>query len=1215
MHLPASDHADIKSTGHHKLLQSIVTLCAFALLGSPAYAQLSGKGEIKGVVTDPSGAVVAHASVTATSVTRGIKSTQTTSAAGDYDISPLDPDNYTVTVAAAGFQTVTQQNVNVNALEISNVNVTLTVGAESESITVSTAPPAIETSNATLGATMEQAMYAALPIQMGNGNTPDQRRATDFATLMPGVQGNETSGNATTNVGVINGSGSRGAAAAVYVNGIPFTSVAGEGDTRFVWTAISVDAVNQFQVQTTGYSALYEGQGVENFTVKSGTNSYHGAAYEYFRNTFLDTWGFFSPAFLSASGKPSKPTEHQNEYGIVLSGPILKNRLFLFGNYDAFRFSHGPQPIFQTIPTTAEQNGDFSAIAHIYDPRTTTCVGSNCTRQEFSNDFIPLSLRSQVARNLQQYLPIPTNLNSTNNYLAGFKSGLSNWNTANRIDWIISQRHNLSFVGAFGRQASIGPASQTSQPSRNQGPVPYNYGQEYAPKTVVLIFQDTFTFSPHIVNQFNYGFGRYNGPTFNSDLGSPHGAAENGITGLPAGQVSDAFPIVTFSGIDAPTTWAGAFAKVQIANSYDLIDNLQWIVGRHSLTFGGEIAWLQYQNLSATTGTTQLTIANTQNETANYIAGTSTLNTATGVAYASFLTGAPDNMTFTQNAYLENGARFRPISPYVQDDWKVNTRLTVNLGLRWDFYPTYVEQHNQLSFLNPTLVNPVTGNMGALQFAGSGSVNCNCSTNVSNYYKNFGPRIGLAFQSDPKTVWRASWGVMYTHGNGVGGSSASTTGTGTQGFSANPTAQATNGVPRVYLDSGFPAYTAPPFLNSGYGTGYSTNQLQSPQAMSYGDPYLGGRAPEYINWSFGFQHQLSDTITMTVSYVGSQGHFELPDTSNARGQWINQLNPQYLSLGAALSNKATPAALAAAGVTAPYPSFDPSQTIAQSLKPFQQYNSISDTYGNIANSNYNALQVSVMKRPSKGLQFMANYTWSRAIDDGGTFRSGYAIPAQYSNTGRSYRVDAIERAESTTSQPQHAVVTGVYDLPFGTAGFGADKRWVRILAGGYKFSAIYQAYSGSPLPLTGSNCGFVSTVGAAGTCEPTYTPGFTGQARINGAWGDGVLANNTSRSFISPNAFINTPSTAASPIFGNVSRTAPYGIIGPGNYSLDISLRRSFGLGREGAHLLLEADLYNVTNHTLFGGIATTVGNSNFGTVSTQANLSRDAQLTARIEF
>jgi Carboxypeptidase regulatory-like domain/TonB-dependent Receptor Plug Domain len=267
----------------------LIFFIAVVLLCNPsAHAQLSGKGEIKGVVTDSSGAVVSGATVTATSTTQGTKLIRTTSSSGDFDLTPLNPDIYRIVVTANGFRTLTQENVQVNALEVSNLKLALTIGSESQSIDVSAAPPALETSNAVLGATMEQELYAALPIQMGAGGNPDQRRATDFAVLMPGVQGNETNGNATTNTGVVNGSGSRGAASSVYINGIPFTSVAGQGDTRFVWTAISVDAIDQFQVQTSGYSAIYEGMGVQNYSTKSGGNKYHGSAYEYFRNTALE---------------------------------------------------------------------------------------------------------------------------------------------------------------------------------------------------------------------------------------------------------------------------------------------------------------------------------------------------------------------------------------------------------------------------------------------------------------------------------------------------------------------------------------------------------------------------------------------------------------------------------------------------------------------------------------------------------------------------------------------------------------------------------------------------------------------------------------------------------------------------------------------------------------------------------------------------------------
>ena len=176
------------------------------------------------------------------------------------------------------------------------MKLTLTVGSETQTVDVSTAPPQLETSNATLGATMENDLYSALPIEMGAYGNPDQRRATDFAFLMPGVQGNNTTGNATTNTGIVNGSGSRGAVSAVYVDGIPFVRAGGNGDPRYVWTAISVDAVDQFQVQTSGYSAIYEGQGIQNYTIKAGGNKYHGSVYEFFRNTALDTWGFFGPA-------------------------------------------------------------------------------------------------------------------------------------------------------------------------------------------------------------------------------------------------------------------------------------------------------------------------------------------------------------------------------------------------------------------------------------------------------------------------------------------------------------------------------------------------------------------------------------------------------------------------------------------------------------------------------------------------------------------------------------------------------------------------------------------------------------------------------------------------------------------------------------------------------------------------------------------------------
>ncbi len=521
-----------------------------------ARAQLTGKGAITGTVMDKTGAVIPGADVAATNIATGITTKTVSTSTGDYHFSNLDPGIYTVTTNAKGFQRLVQENIHVNALESQTYNPSLAVAAAGqETITVTAAPPQLETSNAAMGATMEEQTYSELPVEMGAFGSPDQRRATDFEYVMPGVQGNETNGNATTNTGVINGSGSRGAASDVYVNGVPFVRAGGNGDPRYVWTAISVDAVEQFQVQTIGYSAAYEGQGVMNYTVKQGGSQLHGSVYDFVRNTALDTWGFFGKAPNPATGVPVKPIEHSNEYGILLSGPLIpfgswKHKVFFFGNYDGFRYSSAnPTPI--TFPTAAEQAGDFSAFLNlatpvkIYDPSSQaactansdqwflpvsvwlrprryrrTCGQSGCPGIGNPPNVIPSSQFSTIAKNMQKLLPtssIGTGLQ--NNYIAPNKTGLSNWSTTDRIDFLMTSRDTLSFIAAIGRQASSNPVGQTTA-GRNVGPVPFNHGQTYAPKTAVGIIEEAHVFTPNLLNQFDWGYARYNGPTFNPDSGA-----------------------------------------------------------------------------------------------------------------------------------------------------------------------------------------------------------------------------------------------------------------------------------------------------------------------------------------------------------------------------------------------------------------------------------------------------------------------------------------------------------------------------------------------------------------------------------------------------------------------------------------------------------------------------------------------------------------------
>ena len=1240
----------------------LVVIVVFAGVAS-ARGQLAGKGSIRGSVTDPSGAVVPGAEVVATSTSRGTSLTAKSSSSGDYELSPLDADIYTVTVTASGFATLKQEDVHVNSLEVSNVNIVLKVGSEGESVTVSSAPPQLETSNATLGATMENDLYSALPLEMGAYGNPDQRRATDFAFLMPGVQGNNTNGNPTTNTGIVNGSGSRGAVSAVYIDGLPFVRAGGNGDPRYVWTAISVDAVDQFQVQTSGYSAIYEGQGIQNYTIKAGGNKFHGSVYEFFRNTALDTWGFFGPVPNPATGKATKPIEHSNEYGINLGGPLipigsLKEKLFFFGNYSGFRYS-SQTPTQLTFPTPAQQQGDFSALCNtfdskgnctsgtqIYDPYTqaacTAANGGTLCRNPYAFNKIPASEFSAVALKMQSFLPAGIGTALQNNYISPNSTGLTNWSTTERVDYAFTKKDTLTLVAAIGRQASSNPVGQTTV-GRNVGPIPYNYGQTYAPKTAVGVIEETHTFSPTIINQFKYGYARYNGPTFNADQLPPYAASAMGVTGLPVGAAQGSFPITTYSGSNAPTNWAGTTPNVTIAQNYTLLDSVQWIKGNHSFTFGGQIAWLLYNVNNATGGSTPITLANAVTETGGISKGA--IVSGTGNAYASLLVGQIDKTSFTTyNIEQVFGTRFRAISPYVQDNWKVNSKLTLDIGLRWDYFPTLREVHNAQSFFNPNLANPVTGVNGALQFAGSGTNTCNCSTPVNNYYKNFGPRLGLAYQIDDKTVIRASYGIMFTHGNAVGGLATSL---GTLGFSSAPSFSSSGSTflstaPFNGNNGAIPAYTVASGTASGpaFGTGYTTTNgyTGTPSSMGYADPYLGSRAPEYINWSFGFQHQWTNSLTSSISYVGSQGHFLQTDGLNPRGYWSNGLDPKYLSLNTNLTLSGTALKTFCAANSGLCPStvniFTSGQQLSTLLKPFP-YQGVSDSFGYVANSNYHAVQVTANMRASHGLTFMANYTWSRTIDDGGTFRTGYPIPAAFSNTGTAWAADRIERTVSTSNQPQHLVITGVWELPFGRTVF-ADAGWQRAVFGGFKFSEIFQAFSGSPLPLTGSSC---QTNPAQTTCLPNLNPNFAGAARINGKWGHGITAANTGAiSYIAPSAgtesaptgpfisptllavnsqFPNGSPFASSYTFSNAPRTAPYNIYGPGNYTLDIGLIRSFPLHiTESTKVDLRADWYNITNHTLFAVASTQLGSTSFGQVAPNTTAPRKSvQLSGRIWF
>ena len=1293
-----------------------IAFLALMMIAGSAIAQNAGTGAIEGTILDATDAVVPNATVTATNVDTGVVATRPSTSAGFYSIGSLLPGNYTVTVTAKGFQTFKQENLVIDSSHVSGLNVHLTTGSTTETITVSAKPPALETTNAALGGTIENNEYTALPVIISG---LQQRDVTQFSNLLPGAQvppGGRSS--------IIGGTAQR--LGELYLDGLPLTTISQQGDNRPVFNIVPLESIDSIQVVTSGFSAQYQGGGLENYSTKSGTNQYHGALFEYIRNTAFDAW-----SFTAKPGGPNvvrqvvngvivtvpgpKTPEHQNEYGFTIGGPISipkvfngHDRLFFYATYDRFHSSQGANPTASTLPTTLMRSGDFRELIPasaggigntsganypVYDPTTqASCtahsttgacryqygygpgVGSgaagNPVRTGAPVNVIPAGQLSPITQYLEKFLPAPSiDIPGViqNNYYAGLPSGYQNWIYSVRIDYN-TEKNRLSFLLTGGNRHAVPYTSTTTN-----FPVPYLVSTLSTVAGHYASMEDSYTIKPNLVNQFKFGFMNFGGPpVLNPTNGiTQYELKTAGVTGLPPGQASENFPGVTFAGANAQGTWATpSTGSTTVSETYTLVDNLQWVKGRHAMTFGFQYQWLQDNASTADTSSLPLTLAFSLNETAN-LSG-STFATGTGYAYASYMLGAVGSSSVTQQNFTVLGGRYRPVSPYFQDDWKVTPKLTLNLGLRWDYFPTYREVLDRWSFLNPTIANPITGNPGALQFAGDHGgtgVSCGCRTPAQNYYKNFGPRIGFAYAVDDKTVFRGAYAVLFSHGGGTGGAGGAATGTGQAGFNSTASFADNTSGPAFYLNNnpafsapnsnfGGPTYVLPAIapitaasqgLNTGYYLTSSGAFSGTGSAISYADPYLSGRAPELSFYNFGMQREVFKNLTVTVNYVGTQSHF-LAGAANMRGLQAGQMNPQYLALGSFLTKQATvpniTAAQLATGITLPVPytgytnaaNVSTSPTIAHMLTWMPQYSASNDTWGTVANANYNAFQLTVDKRLSQGLSMTVNYSYSRNIDDAGTARSGWAIPAFATSDGRAWTQNRIDRSLSVNNLPQLLSIFGVYSLPFGKGKIGSDSFLVRALAGGWQLSEIFQYSSGLPLSVV-ATCNSTENIGQ-GTCMPDFNPNFSGSLRTGDGWGHGATAANLpTKSYLNGYIPVSTSATGVSGTtavacgsstgpfctskdysIGNVTRVAPYGLRGQGTYRLAASVSRTFNI-TERLNFVFRVDCQNVTNHTTFGNnaqnnqIGVNVSNSNFGTLNFASTDSRAFQFGGRLQF
>jgi hypothetical protein len=1161
-----------------------INVLFLSLCGSVATAQVGGTGTIQGTVTDPTGAAVAGASVAATNVATGVETIRKTTDTGFFALSPLQPGEYTVTVKADGFQTLSQQHVVVVALSTVGLNPKLELGVTTQSIVVQDAPPQLHTDDATLGSSMENALYSALPLAM-NGVPRDP---TQFIALVPGVNNASTQAAGPTTAAFNGGQTYHNE---VYLEGMPLTSAGTQGDTRYLAFAVSVDAVDQFQVETNGAKAQYEGQGVENYVMKSGTNSFHGAAFEYFRNTALDARGFFPVA---------RPIDHQNEYGGLIGGPIKKNKLFFFTNYDGYQYNSGLlNPTLQSIPTLAEQKGDFSGLPAsqvIYDPKSQTCVGATCSRTPFAGNIIPASRLSPIAQSLQSYLPAPTNSNIQNNYLPSLPIQLSTWNMTAKVDANLSDRHRLFGFFAGGNYATNFTGSLNQAGAAGVLPEPYTQGRIVSESVKMAQIHDTITIRPTLLNQFSYSVNRIWIPLQNPTVDGAY-PQKAGIKGLPPSVVQLTFPDINFTGTNSPGGWQGTNAHFfnEAANTFTAQDNIMWVKGSHNMVFGFQWQSLQDNENFALTGTFNFNSAQTQGYNAS-----GSLLTATGNSYASYLLGAVNSSGISQNAIGETGGRYKDYALYFQDDWKVSSRLTLNLGLRWDLMGPFTEVNNLMSFFDPNLPNPaVGGRLGALNFAGSGSNHCNCDTPVATHYKNFGPRLGAAYRINDKTVLRGGYAIMYVHVGGVGGRNNSRQGLSQLGFNATNNATSPgNNDPAYYWDAGVPPIAqAPPFIDPSYGTGFITANPTGVQNPVYGSPDIGGKPPYYENWNFGIQRSLSADMTLGLAYTGSTGKF-LAGPGNGSGTLLNIAPLQYLKLGALLTATANTANIAAAqaiipGIQLPFPNFV--GTIGQMVRPYPQYSTISAPWFDVGQSNYQGLQVTLNRRFNHGLTFTSGYTFSKELDN---LLASARNPFDYS----------LEKSRGGIDHRHVFQGTFAYQLPFGAGQkLNPGNVAARALVSRWTFSGLVTFSSGSPLALTGSAC---NAGGILGTCIPNYNPAFNGNIRINGNYGDGNVIGGTPTAYLDRTAFV----APAAYTWGNLPRTGVYGLNAPYTYSLDLSVRREFAL-HERVKLAIQGDAFNIFNAVCFAAPALNPDQASFGTLTAQANQPRKLQLNARITF
>ena len=1198
----------VKQLFRNKMLQ-IATLLSLLYVASsclfvvqPLAAQVSGNGSIEGTVTDTSGNLIAGATVTCTSTATEISVMKTTTSAGFYVVSPLNPGDYTVEFKAQGFGTVRQEHIMVQPIEVAGLNMTLKVGATTEQVTVTTAPPALDTVNGTLDTVLPSEAYESLPVAMNGG----PKSPLAFTSNLP---------TATTdhNYSTFYLAGGGQGASVIYLNGLPDANATIGGDQRPMTAGTSTEIVSESQVILSGIPAFYSGTGVINVVSKSGTDRFHGDVYENVRNTVFDSAPYLAGGVV--------PLEHQNEYGFSVGGPAIKNHVFFFFNLDRYKLNQGSSPQLVTIPTAAAASGDFSGYGvNIYDPSTTSCSSPGvCTRTQFSyngkKNVIPPGQISNISKVFEASLPAPTNSSLTNNYSSVFANGATQQMYDAKVDWIVNQNHRVYFLMERGKAAPLTISGG--------GGLPLPFGGSligYPPQIWLGQIGETWTIKSNLVNILSVQFNQYNSPNI-AQTASGKWATKAGLNGIPTGTSADAFPSIVFTGsIAAPQQWGSpnGLPSTDAEDLYTYEDNVQWTKGKHSFTFGGELA-NQHLNNGTSNGVYDYYFAST--ETSDILTGGAP-DPNNGLAYASYLLGDVDNSRLVDSTFTDYGMRYRQMAFWGQDDWKLTRKLTVNLGLRYNLiYPNW-ESENRQSWINSTLPNPAAnGNLGALQFAGNGTDSCHCRNLVEMHHLAFDPRVGFAYGANAKTVIRAAFGITHFLGGALGPNGI-TIGSDAIGFLAFPQVQSPDSgvTPAFNWNNGWPSYVHPPFFDPTFGSGYNTTTGASGTSPFYTFPKTAGRPPYAEMWNFTVEREIVPSLVWDLSYQGSETH--LDDIWGGGGVLGNTLDPKYFTLQGLLTQPESPTTLAAAravfpNASLPYPSFVGS--IGQMLLPFPQYGPF-NTFGytNFGSQVYHSLLTTISKKMGNGLFLQGSYVWSKNLGIGG------GNVEWITSVLRDQYHPRIDRSYLTEDFPNAIKFAFVYDVPLGRGHkIGGSGDLQDALLGGWRVSGLINYTDGSPLgggfagDGTGggginSSRGFIPSVATTdgaglGSAFADYNPSFTGHARIGGK----ISIGNGAGPYLNVKAFQDPkPYT-----FGDTPRYMAFkGFRNPWSKGEDLDLSKDFKLP-EKFDLRLQVDAFNVFNRTVLGNIDANIDDPTFGNVSGQINAPRQLQFEVYLRY